>query len=206
MITSFITVKGFSEAEIIEKKSRFIASAAPVSSEEEALLFVEKIKNAQKGANHNCYAYRVGLGTVFERRSDDGEPSGTAGSPMLDVLKKENVTNTVVVVTRYFGGTLLGAGGLVRAYSSACAAGIKKSGIITRNLMQNMELTADYALSGKLKYEIAERGYEIYDIAYGADVTYKLRVPFEVAEAAREFFVSLASGNILIEKLEAEFI
>ena len=127
MLSKFHTVYEGGEAEIIEKKSRFIATVLPVTCEEEALEFIESMKKKYWNATHNCYAYVIGERFETQRCSDDGEPQGTAGKPMLDVLLGEEIHNTAVVVTRYFGGTLLGTGGLVRAYSGAVKAGLEAS-------------------------------------------------------------------------------
>ena len=132
MLEKYKVVYKGGQDEIIEKKSRFIATVAPVESEEEALAFIEAMKKKYWDARHNCFAYVIGERGQLARCSDDGEPGGTAGKPMLDVLLGEEVRNVVVVVTRYFGGTLLGTGGLVRAYSSSTQAGLHASVIITR--------------------------------------------------------------------------
>lgn len=132
MLTEYRTVYIGNDAEIVEKKSRFIATVQPVHSEEEALAFIEKLKKQYWNATHNCFAYVIGERFQTQRCSDDGEPQGTAGKPMLDVLLGEEIHDVVVVVTRYFGGTLLGTGGLVRAYSKAVQEGLAASKIITK--------------------------------------------------------------------------
>lgn len=170
MILTFKTVRKTADAEHIAKKSRFIATVAPVSGEEEALLFFEDIKKKYANATHNCPAYRVELNPVKERQSDDGEPSGTAGLPMLNVLRKEEITDVAVVVTRYFGGTLLGTGGLVHAYTAACKEGLKSAGIRVMNLMRQYTVQISYTLLGKVEYKIRDCDFEIFDIAYEGDV------------------------------------
>ena len=132
MLSQYKTVYSGGEAEIIEKKSRFIATVKPVKSEEEAITFIEGLKKKYWNATHNCFAYVIGERFQTQRCSDDGEPSGTAGRPMLDVLLGEEVHDVAVVVTRYFGGTLLGTGGLVRAYQEATKAGLNASKIIVK--------------------------------------------------------------------------
>ena len=132
MLKNYRTVYQGGEGEIVEKKSRFIATVIPAAEEEEALAFIEAMNKKYWNATHNCFAYVIGERNEIQRCSDDGEPSGTAGKPMLDVLLGEELHNTAVVVTRYFGGTLLGTGGLVRAYSSAVKAGLASSVIITK--------------------------------------------------------------------------
>lgn len=205
MVLSYKSVKQTAEAEIIEKKSRFIATIAPVSTEEEALSFVDNIKKTYKDANHNCFAYRVGLYTLNERRSDDGEPSGTAGVPMLDVLKKEGLINVAAVVTRYFGGILLGGGGLVRAYSSSCAAGLRSAGIVEKRLMQDITVSIDYTLAGKIQYELNGRDIILYNTVYGKDVTFYMRVPFSEIDSAVKLFTQLSSGRLKLNKLGTEY-
>ena len=137
-------------AEIVEKKSRFIASLRPVKSEEEALLFLEETRKRYWDARHNCYAWIIGENGEQKRCSDDGEPSQTAGRPMLDVLEGEGVCNVCAVVTRYFGGTLLGTGGLVRAYSSAVQEGLKNSTVLSVTPAVKTAVTTDYNGVGKI--------------------------------------------------------
>ena len=139
------------EAEIVEKKSRFIATVRPVKSEEEALAFIEEMKKKYWNATHNCFAYVLGEHFHMQRCSDDGEPSGTAGKPMLDVLLGEEVHDVAVVVTRYFGGTLLGTGGLVRAYSASTKEGLLASKVITKMYGQLVSIETDYTGLGKIQ-------------------------------------------------------
>ena len=150
MIENYKTIYKGNEAEIIEKKSRFIATVRLVESEEEALTFLEEMRKKYWNATHNCFAYTIGERQEIVRASDDGEPSGTAGRPMLDVLLGEGLCNTAVVVTRYFGGTLLGTGGLVRAYSAATQAGLAASTIITKQYGTLLEIQTDYNGTGKM--------------------------------------------------------
>ena len=138
--------------ELEEKKSRFIATTLPISSQEEALEFIEKTKKQYWDARHNCYAYVLGDHHEIQRFSDDGEPGGTAGKPMLDVLLGENIHNIAVVVTRYFGGTLLGTGGLVRAYSGATKEGLANSVILEKLQGRNLLLQTNYSDLGKVQY------------------------------------------------------
>ena len=145
------------QGEIVEKKSRFIATVAPIETEEEALAFIEKMKKKYWDARHNCYAYVLGQNQELMRFSDDNEPQGTAGKPMLDVLLGEGVHYTVVVVTRYFGGTLLGTGGLVRAYSGAVQAGLSASTLADKNCGVPLTIGTDYTGIGKVQYLLAQR-------------------------------------------------
>ena len=157
MVTEYQTVYEGNEAEITEKKSRFIATVRPARSEEDALVFIESMRKKYWDASHNCFAYVVGERCELQRCSDDGEPGGTAGRPMLDVLIGEGLHDTAVVVTRYFGGTLLGTGGLVRAYQSATKAGIEASTVITKRAGRKWKLTTDYAGLGKIQYILGQR-------------------------------------------------
>ncbi len=154
------------EGEIIEKKSRFIATTCPVETEEDALRFIESMKKKYWDARHNCYAYVIGERGQLARCSDDGEPGGTAGKPMLDVLLGAAVRNIVVVVTRYFGGTLLGTGGLVRAYSQSTQAGLEASVIITRIPGVKLHVDTDYNGLGKIQYIFGQRGIKIQEVNY----------------------------------------
>src|SRR5689334_17115243 len=169
--TSYQTVKADGEETLIIKKSRFIGYASPASTEEVAMLFIEKIRKKHFDANHNCFAYQFGLDSPIQKASDDGEPSGTAGRPILEVLKKEGLTNVVVVVTRYFGGTLLGAGGLVRAYGQAATGAVHVAEIVTRSLFQTLAVKVDYPYLGKVENETLQAGYYIDRLDYAQEVT-----------------------------------
>lgn len=145
------------QGEIVEKKSRFIATVLPIETEEEALEFIAKMKKKYWDARHNCYVYSIGMNREFTRCSDDGEPSGTAGRPMLDVILGEDIYNVAVVVTRYFGGVLLGTGGLVRAYSKAVQEGLAASKVILKQKGIALKITTDYTGLGKIQYIAGER-------------------------------------------------
>ena len=166
--------------EIVEKKSRFIATVAPVKSEEEALSFIEHIRKQYWDARHSCTAFTIGSRHQLTRCSDDGEPAGTAGRPMLDVLLGENIHDTCAVVTRYFGGTLLGTGGLVRAYGRCARLGIEAAGIARVKHYKECSVSTDYTTSGKIQYEITKGEYILEDTVYTDKV---------------EFIVLLDSGN-----------
>ena len=161
----------------MEKKSRFLAEVRLVKSEEEALKFKEEKKKQYWDATHNCYAYVIGERKELMRCSDDGEPQGTAGKPMLDVLLGEDLYNTAVVVTRYFGGTLLGTGGLVRAYSKAVQEGLKESRVITKYHGILTEIGIDYTGVGKLQYLFAKNQIPIIDSQYAEDVKMQILIP-----------------------------
>ena len=158
------------EGEIIEKKSRFIATVKPIETEEEAIEFIAKMKKKYWDARHNCYAYVAGKNQELQRCSDDGEPNGTAGRPMLDVLLREEIHDAVVVVTRYFGGTLLGTGGLVRAYQKATQEGLANSVVIEKQQGELLKVQASYQEVGKLQYVLGQNGIPIIDSVYAQDV------------------------------------
>ncbi|MGB8453032.1 MAG: YigZ family protein [Anaerocolumna sp.] len=177
MIKSFRTVYTNGTGEIIEKKSRFIANVAPVLSEEAALEFIEQIKKKYPDAKHNCSALVIGYNNEIQRCSDDGEPSKTAGRPILDVLLGEKIHNAVVVVTRYFGGTLLGTGGLVRAYQSAAKEGLNQSTIIENFYGRKVQVITDYNGIGKIQYLISQLGITVLQSDYTDIVLLTLLIP-----------------------------
>lgn len=177
MLEEYKTIYEGGQGEIVEKKSRFLVEVRLVKSEEEALKFIEEKKKQYWDATHNCYAYVIGERKELMRCSDDGEPQGTAGKPMLDVLLGEDLHNTAVVVTRYFGGTLLGTGGLVRAYSKAVQEGLKESRVITKYHGILTEIGIDYTGVGKLQYLFAKNQIPIIDSQYAEDVKMQILIP-----------------------------
>jgi len=183
-----------------EKKSRFIATLRPVTSEEEAAAFIAEMKKKYWDARHNCSAYIIGKRGEITRCSDDGEPSGTAGRPMLEVLTGSGVTNAAVVVTRYFGGTLLGTGGLVRAYTQAVKAGLENSviGMVTEGV--ELEVIADYNDAEKVKYLLSQKNIEPVKTEYSADVTLILQVPSDDADSIEKEITETTAGRCLITK------
>ena len=194
MIEYYKAVYEGGEGEVVEKKSRFIATVFPIKEEEEALSYIEATKKKYYDARHNCYAYVIGEKYEVQRCSDDGEPSQTAGKPMLDVLLGEGIHNTLVVVTRYFGGTLLGTGGLVRAYSKAVQEGLKNSVIIEKCLSTKILIGTDYNGIGKIQYLLGQRKINILASEYSDKVNITALVPIkekdtlkkEVVEATRK--------------------
>ena len=181
MDTSYKTIKKAAEAEIVEKKSRFICHIRPVTTEKEALDFLNEIRAQYRDATHNVYAYIIRENNIM-RYSDDGEPSGTSGMPTLDILRKENLTDAIVVTTRYFGGTLLGTGGLVRAYGKAAKAGVEAAGIVTRALCRRVTVSVDYAMSGKIQYAIAEADCSPQPPEYGERVLFPAIVKSDLVD------------------------
>lgn len=192
-----ILYKGGS-GELEEKKSRFIANTLPIASQEEALEFIEKTKKQYWDARHNCYAYVLGDHHEIQRFSDDGEPGGTAGKPMLDVLLGENIHNMAVVVTRYFGGTLLGTGGLVRAYSGAVKEGLANSVVLERQQGRRLLLQTNYSDLGKIQYLLLNNSIPILSEDYGADVCFEVLVPLEVEKQITELLIDGTNGRISI--------
>jgi uncharacterized YigZ family protein len=166
MLLHYYTVKGLGENEIVIERSRFIAHVSRAESEEEAQLFIQTIKKKHWDATHNCSAYLIGENNQIQKANDDGEPSGTAGVPILEVLKKKNLKDTVVVITRYFGGIKLGAGGLIRAYGKATSEGINAVGIVERKLMRITHTKADYTWLGKIENELRNSVYTLKEIHY----------------------------------------
>lgn len=183
-----------------EKKSRFIATLRPVKSEEEAAAFIAEIKKKYWDARHNCSAYIIGKRGEITRCSDDGEPSGTAGRPMLEVLTGSGVTNAAVVVTRYFGGTLLGTGGLVRAYTQAVKAGLENSVIGTVTEGVELEVIADYNDAEKVKYLLSQKNIEPVKTEYSADVTMQLEVRADMSDIIEKEIIETTAGRCLITK------
>ncbi|MEZ3445138.1 MAG: YigZ family protein [Lachnospiraceae bacterium] len=196
-----LLIKG-AEAELVEKKSRFIATVRPVASEEEAAAFIEEMKKKYYDARHNCSAFVIGDRGQLTRSSDDGEPSGTAGRPMLEVLLGSGIRNIAAVVTRYFGGTLLGTGGLVRAYSGVLKEALAKCETARQHFGVRMKIKADYNAVGKLQYILAGRGIAIEDSVYAADVEMTVIAPIEVYDRLCKELVEATSGRAEFEELE----
>ncbi len=188
------------EGEIEIKKSRFIATVEPVHSEQEALDFIAGMKKKYWNASHNCFAYVIGDHGQLQRCSDDGEPQGTAGRPMLDVLLGEKITDAAVVVTRYFGGTLLGTGGLVRAYSQAVSEGLSCSRVLTKREGFFLTVRTNYTDLGKIQYLLGQRGLFVADSIYEADVQLKILVPAQERQTLREALTEATGGRIQYEK------
>ena len=188
--------------EITEKKSRFIGQVAPVATEEDAIAFIDEVRRANRTARHNCYAYSVGAVNPAARFSDDGEPSGTAGHPILDVLTGSGLCNTAIVVTRYFGGILLGTGGLVRAYTDAAKAGIEQSIVVTKLFGRRLMIKTDYNGLGKLNHLAPEHGVFIITTDYADDVTATVFAPAKAEEAFCKALLDGTLGKASITPLE----
>ena len=187
------------QGEITEKKSRFIATVRPVESEDEAVSFINETKKKYWDARHNCSAFVIGKRHELTRCSDDGEPAGTAGRPMLDVLLKENIHNAAVVVTRYFGGVLLGTGGLVRAYQQATKAGLSASEIIEKKEGAVLFIRTDYTGIGRLQYLFAQEKITVMDTAYEADVLVKAVIPENDKKRIEKTIIEQTNGTAKLE-------
>lgn len=187
------------QGEITEKKSRFIATVRPVESEDEAVRFINETKKKYWDARHNCSAFVIGKRQELTRCSDDGEPAGTAGRPMLDVLLKENIHNVAVVVTRYFGGVLLGTGGLVRAYQQATKAGLSASEIIEKKDGAVLFIRTDYTGIGRLQYLFAQEKITVMDTAYEADVLVKAVIPENDKKRIEKTIIEQTNGTAKLE-------
>lgn len=187
------------QGEITEKKSRFIATVRPVESEDEAVSFINETKKKYWDARHNCSAFVIGKRQELTKCSDDGEPAGTAGRPMLDVLLKENIHNAAVVVTRYFGGVLLGTGGLVRAYQQATKAGLSASEIIEKKDGAVLFIRTDYTGIGRLQYLFAQEKITVMDTAYEADVLVKAVIPENDKKRIEKTIIEQTNGTAKLE-------
>ncbi|KAA0565870.1 YigZ family protein [Rossellomorea aquimaris] len=206
MLHHYNTVKGYGEHEINIERSRFITYVNRAESEEEAQEFITSIKKKHHDANHNCSAYMIGENNLIQKANDDGEPSGTAGVPMLEVLKKRDLKDTVVVVTRYFGGIKLGAGGLIRAYGRATSEGLNATGIVERRLMRVMKTKIDYTWLGKVENEVRSSTFQLKEIHYLDAV----EIEVYVEEASKEQFVDwmteLTNGQGEISEGNVEYL
>lgn len=195
MDKSIITIKQAHSIENVISKSRFIAYIKPVATENEAKAFIDEIKTKHKDATHNCSAYTVGPEMNIQKANDDGEPSGTAGIPMLEILKKQEIHNVCVVVTRYFGGIKLGAGGLIRAYSGAVRDVIYDIGRVELREAIPVTVTLDYDQTGKFEYELASTTFLLREQFYTDKVSYQIDVVKNEYDAFIDFLNRITSGN-----------
>ncbi len=206
MLATYYTVKESGEHEIVIQKSRFIAQIARATTEAEAQAFIEAIKKKHWNATHNCSAYLIGEKDEIQKANDDGEPSGTAGIPILEVLKKRNLKDTVVVVTRYFGGIKLGAGGLIRAYGGATSEGLNAIGVVKRTLMQVVHTQIDYHWLGKVENELRQSPYLIKEISYLDQVEVQTYVVEDQTDAFTNWMTNLTNGQATIKTGELEYL
>ncbi|WP_108307340.1 YigZ family protein [Metalysinibacillus jejuensis] len=206
MRANYETVTGYGESEIIISKSRFLTFIDRVETEQQALDFINNIKKKHYQATHNCSAYLIGEHDTIQKANDDGEPSGTAGVPMLEVLKKQGLKDVVVVVTRYFGGIKLGSGGLIRAYGKATTEGIKAAGVVARRKHRIVRVTADYTWLGKLENEIRNSTYTLRDIVYAENVELIVATTEEEKDTFADWITELTNGQALTVFEEIEFV
>ncbi|MGG2094553.1 YigZ family protein [Bacillus sp. S13(2024)] len=206
MLLQYFTVKEDGEHEIVIQKSRFICHVSRATTEEEAQEFIQKIKKQHWNATHNCSAYLIGEHDQIQKANDDGEPSGTAGVPILEVLKKRHLKDTVVVVTRYFGGIKLGAGGLIRAYGKCTSEGLNYVGIVERKLMRVMKTEIDYTLLGKAENELRNSIYTIRDIHYLEHVTFDTYVEENQKQSFIEWMIEITNGKCTINEDEMLYL
>lgn len=206
MNNTYRTIYKYGEDEIIINKSRFIGYAKPIELEQDALNFIEEIKSKHRDATHNVYAYVYGEDNNIQRFSDDGEPSGTAGIPVLEVIKKEDLRNVVVVVTRYFGGIKLGTGGLIRAYTKGAKIGLESGIIIEKVLHHKLKIRIDYTLYGMIENYLMTKGYLIDEIVYDDQVNIYVYVKYLEVDSFKKQIVDLTSNNVIIEYIDNEYI
>lgn len=195
MLSDYLTVKQTGQHEIVIEKSRFIAHIARAKTEDEAIQFIQSIKKEHNSATHNCSAYLIGETDNIQKANDDGEPSGTAGVPMLEVLKKRELKDTVAVVTRYFGGIKLGAGGLIRAYGKAVSESLNHIGVVERQLQQIVHITVDYTLLGKMENELRNSVFPIKEMNYLDKVEIQMYVPIDKAASFKEWIIDLSNAQ-----------
>lgn len=206
MLPRYHTVKQTGEHEIIIQKSRFIAHMKRTESEVEAQEFIQALKKKYWDASHNCSAYLIGEQDQIQKANDDGEPSGTAGVPILEVLKKRKLKDTAVVVTRYFGGIKLGAGGLIRAYGKAASEGLDAVGIVERRLMRVCHVKIDYSWLGKIENELRSSVYILKNIQYQENVEIEVYVEEESQPAFTEWMIEMTNGQAEITAGEITYL
>lgn len=199
------TVEREAQAMLVEKKSKFIANVKPVSTEAEALEYLAAMRSKYSDARHNVYAYVIDENNIF-RYSDDGEPGGTAGMPVLDAIRKPGLVDVVVVVTRYFGGTLLGTGGLVHAYSSSARDGLLAAQPIIREKCNIIDVKVDYTLVGKIQYMLSQDGYTTENTIYENEVTFKVVCSLDDTDAFIAKVVDLTSGKAICKVSDKKYV
>ncbi|WP_326908585.1 YigZ family protein [Sedimentibacter sp. MB31-C6] len=204
-MSNYKSIHQYGRDEIIINKSKFIGTAIPINSEEEALEFINEIKKEYKDATHNVYAYTLEENMNIQRFSDDGEPSGTAGMPALNVITQENLRNVVVVVTRYFGGVMLGAGGLIRAYTKGAKIALNSGIIVDKNLFYEVSFKIDYTLLGKIDNELTTNNFLIIDKIYEESVILKLIVKDDDIVRLKNLLMELTSGQAEINIGKADY-
>ncbi|WP_088070563.1 YigZ family protein [Gottfriedia luciferensis] len=206
MLTKYYTISGFGSHEIEIEKSRFICYIDEVKTESEAQQFIADIKKKHHDANHNCSAYLIGEHDEIQKANDDGEPSGTAGVPMLEVLKKRGLKDIVVVVTRYFGGKKLGAGGLIRAYGQSVSEGLNAVGVVERTLIKVVNVKISYKLLGKVEHALRSSHYHLENVTHLEEVDFELWIKFEEIETFNNWMVELTNGSCQITESVVKYM
>ncbi|MGM8212542.1 YigZ family protein [Virgibacillus sp. W0430] len=205
MLQHYYTVNAYGFEEQIIQKSRFIGYVKRVETEAEAQIFIQEIKKKHYDATHNCSAYMIGEHDNIQKANDDGEPSGTAGVPILEVIKKQQLKDTAIVVTRYFGGVKLGAGGLIRAYGSTASKAIKATGIVSRKLMQGISIVVAYPLLGKIENELRNSDHMLDSINYLEQVTFNVFVQLDQVDPFIKWIIELTGNQAEISKTTAQY-
>ncbi|KTD85360.1 YigZ family protein [Paenibacillus etheri] len=198
MLEQYRTVRSSGSKEVVIRKSRFIGHVMPVENEEEALLFIEDLKKKHRDATHNCSAYVIGERDEIQRQSDDGEPSGTAGKPILEVIRNQGVKNVAIVVTRYFGGIMLGAGGLIRAYTDGAVLALEAGEVITRVLRREVFVEIEYTWLGKVENELRGRGIQTGETLFTDKVTLLCLPRNDEGDAFMAWITDLTQGQALV--------
>lgn len=206
MRSDYRTVKSYGESEYVIQKSRFLTYVKRTESEKEALDFINEIKKLHHNATHNCSAYLIGEHDEIQKANDDGEPSGTAGVPMLEVLKKQGLQDVTVVVTRYFGGIKLGSGGLIRAYGRATTEGIDATGVVDRKVHDVVKVAIDYTWLGKVENEVRQSVYPLKEITYAEGVELYIYVPIDETETFTAWMTEMTNGQGDISVAEKVFL
>ncbi|WP_404454327.1 YigZ family protein [Virgibacillus necropolis] len=206
MLSNYYTIKKEGSNQTVIQKSRFIGHVKRVETEDEARSFINELKKKFHDANHNCSAYIIGEHDHIQKANDDGEPSGTAGVPILEVLKKQQLKDTVIVVTRYFGGIKLGAGGLIRAYGGSASDVIKATGVVERQLMQGLLVTVDYGLLGKLENVFRTSEHVLSKIDYLEQVVFHMYIKTKHVQEFKDWVVDLTSNQVSIEDKDHAYI
>ena len=206
MLEKYRTVHNFAQKEIVIKRSKFIASVLPADNEAVVQEFIEKLRKEHWEAVHNVFAYQLGFNDEIQRQSDDGEPQGTAGRPVLEVIKREELKNTVVVVTRYFGGILLGAGGLIRAYGQSAKEGILEAGIVWKILHQELLLEIEYTWLGKIQNLLLGEGCIVEDTQYTDKVTLKVLTPLNNVRRIKKILIESTSDQVSIGEGQSRYL
>ena len=205
MNESYLTISGYGRDEITIQKSRFIGQAWPCSNEEEALAHLNEARNAARDARHHCYAYIIGQNESIIRYSDDGEPGGTAGMPMISLIRSEKLVNCCCVVTRYFGGVLLGTGGLVRAYTEGCRIALNAAGLVRMELSHSILCEVPYGFWDSVRYAIDKQPAKIQDVTYSAAVFFRLLTRSGDRDSVLENLMQISSRKLIIQEEEEKY-